>query len=107
LTYFVRRVEQYLGEQARSGKPKNQDLIDRIAGVRLAQLRSFWTDEGAIFPANDQPIWWEVWLRAESDQGPWETFRMLAEAAEMRVATETIRFPDRHGLHQVPRIHSS
>ena len=47
------------------------------------------------FPANDQPIWWEVWLRAESDQGPWETFCMLAEAAAMRVARETIRFPDR------------
>lgn len=92
LNYFVRRVEQYMGEQARSGKPKNQDLIDRIAEIRLATLRSFWTDEGVTFPTNDQPIWWEVWLRAESDQGPWETFCMLAEAAGIRVARETIRF---------------
>ena len=95
LNYFVRRVEQYLREQSRSGKPKNQDLIDRIAEIRLATLRSFWTDEGVPFPANNQSIWWECWLRAESDQGPWETFCMLAEAAQLRVARETIRFPDR------------
>ena len=95
LNYFVRRVEQYVGEQSRSGKPKNQDLLDRIAEIRLATLRSFWTDEGVPFPANNQPIWWEIWLRAESDQGPWETFCMLAEAAQIRVARETIRFPDR------------
>lgn len=95
LDYFVRRVEQYLWEQSRSGKPKNQDLIDRIAEIRLATLRSFWTDEGVSFPASNQPIWWEVWLRAESDQGPWETFCMLADAAQIHVARETIRFPDR------------
>ena len=95
LNYFVRRVEQYLREQSRSGKPKNQDLIDRIAEIRLATLRSFWTDEGMPFPANNQSIWWECWLRAESDQGPWETFCMLAEVAKLRVARETIRFPDR------------
>lgn len=95
LSYFVKRVEQYVAEQVKSGKPKNQDLIDRIAEIRLATLRSFWTDEGHDFPQDDRPVWWEVWLRSESDQGPWETFRMLAQAAGLRVGTETIRFPDR------------
>ncbi len=95
LPYFVKRVEQYLSEQARSGKPKNQDLIDRIAEIRLATLRSFWTDEGYDFPKGDEAIWWEVWLRSESDQGPWDTFRMLAQVAGLRLGTDTIRFPDR------------
>lgn len=95
LVYFIHRVEQYLREDYRPGKPKNQNLIDRIAEIRLATLRSFWTDESEPFPADNRPIWWECWLRAESDQGPWETFCMLAEVAQLRVARETIRFPDR------------
>lgn len=95
LTYFVKRVEQYLTADVESGKPKNQPLIDRIAEIRLATLRSFWTDEGHAFPPHDQPIWWEVWLRAESDQSPWSRFRLLAQAAGITTKDETIRFPDR------------
>ncbi len=95
LGYFVKRVEQYLGEQTARGQPKNQNLFDRIAVIRLASLRSFWTDEGADFPAEGQAIWWETWLRAEGDQDPWVTFQMIAEAAGLRLGRETIRFPDR------------
>lgn len=95
LTYFVKRVEQYLTGDVESGKPKNQPLIDRIAEIRLATLRSFWTDEGHAFPPQDQPIWWEVWLRAESDQSPWSRFRLLAQAAGITTKDEEIRFPDR------------
>jgi Subtilase family len=95
LGYFVKRVEQYLGEQTAKGQPKNQNLFDRIAAIRLASLRSFWTDEGSSFPALDQAIWWETWLRAEGDQDPWVTFQMIAEAAGLRMGRETIRFPDR------------
>src|SRR4029077_17303947 len=89
------RVEQYLNEQTAAGLPKNQNLIDRIAAIRMATLRSFWTAEGIDFPAEDQAIWWELWLRAGGDQDPWLTFEMLAETARLQLGKETIRFPDR------------
>lgn len=95
LTYFVKKAEQYLSQQAPSGNPKHQKLIERISRIRLATLRSFWTDEDPDFPAPDQAIWWEVWLRAEGDQAPWLTFQMLAQAAGLVLGKETIRFPDR------------
>lgn len=95
LNYFVRRVEQYLREETRRGVPKNQNLVDRIAAIRIPTLRSFWTDEVLPFPPVDQAMWWEVWLRAEGDQDPTLTFQMAAEAAGLRLGKETIRFPDR------------
>jgi hypothetical protein len=95
LTHFVKRVEEYLAGESKSGAPKNQDLIDRIAEWRLATLRSFWMEETIPFPDDGDKIWWEVWLRAAGEQSPWETFRLLAEAANMRAGSDTIRFPDR------------
>src|SRR5262249_17814038 len=95
LTHLVKKVEQYLTQQTPKGSPKNQSLADRITRLRLATLRSFWTDEDPGFPPVDQAIWWEVWLRAAGDQDPWVTFQMLGEAAGLKLGKETIRFPDR------------
>jgi hypothetical protein len=95
LNYFVKRVERYLTERSASGRPKHQELVERIAAIRLVSLRSFWTDEGTDFPSGGEAIWWEVWLRAESDQSPWDTFRLLAHGVGLQLGEETIRFPDR------------
>ncbi|HEV2947523.1 MAG TPA: S8 family peptidase, partial [Gemmataceae bacterium] len=113
LISFVRLIDDYLhkdylhptAEPGTPSKPKNQRFVDPIAEIRLATLHSFWMDASNRFPARNDSIWWEVWLRAESDQGPWDTFRMLAQAAGMTLGNETIRFPDRlvglcHGTAQ-------
>ena len=31
--------------------------------VRLAQVRSLFTDDPALFPEDDQQAWWKLWLR--------------------------------------------
>jgi hypothetical protein len=100
LTHFFKRVEEYLTEDTKGtaktpAHPKNQELIETIAQLRLATLRSFWTDEAVEFPPEERSIWWEVWLRASGEQSPWDTFRLLAEDKGLQVGTETIRFPDR------------
>jgi hypothetical protein len=100
LTHFFKRVEEYLTEDTKGtaktpAHPKNQELIETIAQLRLATLRSFWTDEAVEFPPEHRSIWWEVWLRASGEQSPWDTFRLLAEDKGLQVGTETIRFPDR------------
>jgi Subtilase family len=95
LIHFLKRAEEYLTRQTGKGNARHQDLIDRITELRLATLRSFWTEEEADFPATDNPIWWEIWLRAVGDQSPWDSFRMLAEANGLQAGKDTIRFPDR------------
>ncbi|HOD83235.1 MAG: Subtilase family protein [Planctomycetes bacterium ADurb.Bin126] len=64
MSFFLRRIDKYaLENDKRSGEAKNKDLVESIAGIRLAATRSFWTDETTLFPQNGQAIWWEVWLR--------------------------------------------
>lgn len=100
LTHFLKLVEKYLTEDTKGTpktppKPKHRELIDRVAELRLATLRSFWGDEEDDFPPVGQAIWWEVWVMVRGDQSPWDSFRMLAEANGLTTGTDTIRFPDR------------
>ncbi len=100
LTHFLKVVEKYLSEDTKGTektppKPKNQDFINRISEIRLATLRTFWTDELSDFPPTGQAIWWEVWVRASGDQSPWDLFSTLASASGLKPGTDTIRFPDR------------
>lgn len=96
---FVRKFEAYAKENdKRSGKPKNKALVESISAVRLASLKSFWTDAGA-FPETDQPLWWEVWLRdATNPHDVGQQFRERAEAVGVEVGPRELRFPERRVL---------
>jgi len=93
---FVRKIERYAKEDdSRSGKPKNKVLVESIQAIRLASLRSFWTDAGD-FPDTKEPTWWEIWLRrATNPHDAAEIFRERAQAAGIQVGQRTLRFPER------------
>lgn len=100
LTHFFKLVEKYLTEDTKgtakkAPTPRHQELLNRVAELRLATLRSFWGDTEEDFPPVDKAIWWEVWVIVRGDQGPWGSFRMLAEAQGLAASTDTIRFTDR------------
>lgn len=101
LTYFLNKITQYRDEDTtpRSentpSKPKNKDLIESVSAIKLAALKELWTDDLDHFPENNNPIWWEVWLR-HSDRFDHENFlREHSEQLEMRVSNESIHFLDR------------
>lgn len=96
---FVRKFEAYASEDdRRSGKPKNKTLVESIGAVRLASLKSFWTDAGG-FPESAAPLWWEVWLRdATNPHDVGEEFRQRAQAAGVEVSPRELRFPERRVL---------
>ncbi len=51
LGVFLGKLEKYASlEPARPGERRHHDLFDRIAEVRLAALREFWTDASQAFP---------------------------------------------------------
>ena len=90
--YFLRKLEQYQNEATRSGRPRHENLVNRIDAVTLAVIRSFFTDEEDRLPAENQGIWWEIWLRA----GLLEQLQAAAANLEMRLKTdEVIEFPER------------
>ncbi len=96
---FVKKFEKYAKEDdQRSGKPKNKTLVESINAVRLGSLKSFWMDAGP-FPATEEPVWWEVWLReASNPHDVSDEFRERARAVGIEVGDREIRFPDRRIL---------
>ena len=100
LENFVRKIERYESEDTRGRhpRPKNEDLVAGITGIRFPVLRSFWTDE-VLFPSsNTECIWWEVWIRVASSENPDDAFAsFLATTADsnLRISQHIIRFPER------------
>lgn len=91
---FIKKIEQYRDEDTRGGSPKNAPLINGIENVRLAVVRSLWTDLDDSFPAETESIWWEVWLRATPDAIP--RFSNFAQARDITISRRHLIFPDRH-----------
>ena len=90
--YFLKKLTAYQDEVTKSGRPKNENLVNRIDAVSLAVIRPFFTDEEDRLPADNQPIWWEVWLRL--DLRP--QFQAAAAALQIPVKMdELIEFPER------------
>ncbi len=95
--FFVKRCEQYATDETKGKEPRpvNQDLIEGISQIRLASLKSFWSDAGP-FPADEEvQLWWELWLSSVSDENVAESFRHEAEELKITVASEVLRFPER------------
>ena len=49
----------------KSRRPKNEALVASLDAARIADARSLYTDDPALFPEARQEIWWEVWLRRD------------------------------------------
>ncbi|MCA9091331.1 MAG: S8 family peptidase [Planctomycetaceae bacterium] len=97
LGIFVRTFERYQTEDdKRSGKPKRQKLVESITQIKLAVLQSFWTDAGAFPPETDNPQWWEIWIRDQTNpHDVTEAFREAAASVGVDVSSREIRFPER------------
>ena len=96
LKYFVNKIEKYGSEETRTGKPKNQPLVESISDICKATLNCLWTDEKSLFPQEEECIWWEIWLRAGNNQESIVGFfRENAHLAGLTLNEKVIRFPDR------------
>ena len=89
--YFSAKVEQYRAEDTPGGKPRNENLVARIDGVRLAAVRSLFTDSAELFPPSGRAVWWEVWVR----DGRLVTLRRVAARVGAEVKEHVVRFPER------------
>ncbi|WBB56289.1 S8 family peptidase [Verrucosispora sp. WMMD573] len=93
LGHFLSKLEGY-AETTNDAKPKNANLVDRIAAVRLASVEALWTDPPEQFPEPDARVWWEVWLRRR-DGNEIGRLQQFAERARVRMGPRTLGFSDR------------
>jgi hypothetical protein len=94
LGFFLQRLDQYATQDTRTGKPKNANLVERVAAVRLATIREIWTDDREAFPEPHAVTWWEVWLR-RSDGNEVQRLEEFAHAAEIVVGARRLVFDNR------------
>ncbi|WP_037246499.1 S8 family peptidase [Rhodopirellula baltica] len=95
--FFIKRCEQYATElgSGKKPRPRHQDLIEGISQIRLASLKSFWSDAGSFPAEEDIEYWWELWLSSENEPEVASLFQADARSLGITVATEKLRFPER------------
>jgi len=86
-----------INEKKGTKTPRNRKLVDAIRAIRVASVKSLWTDDPEVFPTSeDEALWWEVWLPVRGAREEVVThFRQLAEGLDFRVARGQIEFPER------------
>ncbi|MBL8601248.1 MAG: S8 family peptidase [Myxococcales bacterium] len=92
--FFFERLQAYERSTGRRGETNYRDVIDRVSAVRLATLRALWTDGPDTFPAIQEQVWWEVWLR-RTDRGEVERLRHFAEKKQLAIGRRRLDFEDR------------
>ena len=94
LKHFAARFEEYASRRTAKGEPRHKDVIDRIAALRRATLRALWTDSLEEYPAVDETIWWEVWLRRH-DGRELERLMEFTHLAGLDLGDYRLAFDDR------------
>lgn len=69
ISKFLKKIDEYLNPEKdgkKSGNPRNTPLLNNIADIQRATLKSFWQEDEIEFPNPDDEVWWEVWLRRDN-----------------------------------------
>ena len=89
---FLKLFEQYLSEETKTGKPKNQPLVANIGRISGALVRDLWQSSGE--PDSIARQWWEIWLRPEPTAI--DLTKKYAEVKGATVAPRHLRLDNRH-----------
>lgn len=96
LSALLRRIEQYLKAETRTGKPSYMTLVNAIENVRKAVFLDFWTDRTDP-PEGEDHIWCQVWLRINREAAKDVVSRFLELASKLGIEVEPghVYFPGR------------
>jgi hypothetical protein len=93
--HFISRFEKYAqAAPKKKGERRHEGMIDPVATLRLATLRGLWTDAPDAYPAENECIWWEVWLRRHDGK---ELARLMefASLQKLDVSERRLQFDER------------
>lgn len=88
---LLAKVRQYRDELTPSGNPRHAELVSRIEDATATHARSLFTDLDDRFPEDDEPRWWELWIR----KGRQRSLDEIADTLEIRFLGQVLHFPER------------
>ncbi len=89
---FLRLFEDFLEQDTKTGKPRNQALVANMSRIRATTLRDLWQSDGE--PPMSGMRWWEIWLRPDDDA--FDQVQLFAETAGLRIIPRVLRLDTRH-----------
>jgi hypothetical protein len=93
--HFGKKLEAFVeAKGVDHEKRPSHDFVDRIASLQLAAVRGLWTDPIDRYPAEDDTVWWEVWLRKNGTH-PLEGWMEFAAHRQIEVGGQRLEFEDR------------
>ncbi|MTH54107.1 S8 family serine peptidase [Bacillus mangrovi] len=92
---YLKKVEEYLNNETKTGKPKNQKLINSIENIKLAVLESFWPISQIKWIPEGKPEWCEVWLSSDLKEVEENFRRLISQTLNLPLQKEALRFPER------------
>lgn len=99
LSHFENLLRDYVARKKNNAgnAADHRKLIDTLSDIRLASVRSLWTDATDLLPARDtEPFWWEVWLPVKGNrQAVLNDFRKMAASTLCTCSEHTVEFPER------------
>ena len=95
VSHFLTRFGDYAKTAPKAkGERRHEDMLDRVADLQLATLRSLWTDATIAYPADDEKIWWEVWLRRH-DGKELQRITEFADHQKLTISDRRLQFDQR------------
>lgn len=95
VNHFIQRFEAYSKTTPKKrNEHRFESMLDPVAALRLATLRSLWTDADDVYPDESETIWWEVWLRRQ-DGNEFSRLMQFAGVQGLDVAPRRLQFDDR------------
>lgn len=95
--YFEKKVSDYADESkaTKSGKPRNQPLVESIDSIESVPVRSLWTGRDDEYPA-DAPKWCEVWFGTtqENTEELFGRFKMWCRDRQIDASDDFLVFPE-------------
>lgn len=97
LSALEKRIQEYLTEDTRYGKPKNASLINAIDAIRRAAFEELWTEDEAAPADLDAAQWFQLWLRVggQAPRDVVQAFVNVAHQLEIEVEAGFLTFPGR------------
>ncbi len=87
---FINKLDKY---RTQGDGQTNNKLFDNVASIQVAGLKQFWTSTPESYPADQQSIWWEVWLQRKSnDRREADDFKTYCKERGLQTTREHLEF---------------
>ena len=92
LAYLEEKIRKFAGG---SGKKGNHAFLANINSIAQAALDALWTDAPELLPKDDQPHWWQLWVR-KYPTDVWHRFQRIKDRLALTVKGAELTLPEHH-----------